>query len=173
MLRFALSLRFLMLFASLGTMLGALLMFWAGGAKLVKAVSLLLTTGQEDAIGTYLMSATDAFLFGLVLVVFSYAITFGFAFDLTKAQRQRLPEWMRIHGLAELKQTLIQIILVYLIVDFATDVSEPGMEPSWQTLVMPAAILLLAGAMRLMASPLTEADSETPAPAQDLARPEP
>ena len=61
---------------------------------------------------------------------------------------------MQIEGVTELKITLVQVILVYLIVDFATDISEPDTETTWQTLVMPIAILLIAGALRLMSRPL-------------------
>jgi hypothetical protein len=70
-------------------------------------------------------------------------------FDLAEPDRLRLPAWMRIQGIAELKHTLVQVI-VYLIVDFATDVSEPETRLSWDTLVLPTSILLLAGALALM-----------------------
>src|SRR5918993_618512 len=154
MLRVALSLRFLMLLASLGAMLGGLLMFWAAGTKLVRAFEVLFVGGQEDYIGASIMMATDALLFGIVLLIFAYAIAFGFVIQLSEANRQRLPAWMQIEGVTELKITLVQVILVYLIVDFATDISEPDTETTWQTLVMPIAILLIAGALRLMSRPL-------------------
>jgi hypothetical protein len=57
---------------------------------------------------------------------------------------------MRVQGIAELKHTLVQVIIVYLVVDFATDVSEPETRLSWDTLVLPSSILLLAGALALM-----------------------
>lgn len=162
MFRLALSLRYLMLFASLGSLLGALLMFWAGGVKLVRALEALLAGGQEDYIGTTIMRATDSLLFGIVLLVFAYSIAFGFVFDLSETDRQRLPGWMRIQGIHELKSTLVQVILVYLIVDFATDLGEPGTHLSWETLAqmlaMPLAILLLAGALRLMSGPVAPRD---------------
>jgi len=42
------------------------------------------------------MGATDAFLFGVVLIIFSSAITFGFALDLPEELSARLPTWMRV-----------------------------------------------------------------------------
>jgi len=96
------------------------------------------------------MAATDSFLFGVVLLIFAYSIAFGFVFDLAEPDRLRLPGWMRVQGIAELKHTLVQVIIVYLIVDFATDVSEPETRLSWDTLVLPSSILLLAGALALM-----------------------
>jgi hypothetical protein len=98
MLRLFLSLRFLMLFASAGAMLGALLMFWTGGAKLFHAYSVLFHVGQESVVGAHLMAATDSFLFGVVLLIFAYSIAFGFVFDLAEPDRLRLPGWMLIRG---------------------------------------------------------------------------
>src|SRR4051794_34721234 len=97
MFRFVLSLRFLMLFASLGAVAGALLMFWHGGAKLFNAIPLLIRGGDEaNATTASVMAATDAFLFGVVLMIFAYAITFGFVLDLRESTRNRLPQWMRV-----------------------------------------------------------------------------
>ena len=152
MFRFALSLRYLMLFASLGAIAGALVMFWRGGAKLFKAIPPLMGGDEANTTTASVMAATDAFLFGVVLMIFSYAITFGFVLDLAESTRNRLPQWMRSEGVAELKHTLVQVILVYLVVDFATDVAEPEWRESWEALVKPISILLLAGALRLMAN---------------------
>jgi uncharacterized membrane protein YqhA len=95
------------------------------------------------------MRATDALIFGVVLLVFSFAITFGFVFD-TLYGRESLPRWMRINSLRELKHTLVGVILVYLIVDFATDVAEEDAHLTWDTLVIPISIGLIAAALRLM-----------------------
>ena len=152
MLRFALALRFITLVAAIGVGLGAIMMFWLGAAKLAGGMSFVFQgdgTGAQAVIPA-VMEATDAFLFGLVLVVFAYGITFGFAFDLPSAVRVKLPPWMRVEGIGELKNILIEIILVYLIVDFATDVAEFETLVSWDMLVKPAAIFLIAGALRLV-----------------------
>ena len=152
MLRFVLSLRLVTLIAALGAALGAVLMFVEGCAKLAHAIGFVLLpsgTGGLSIISS-VMQATDAFLFGLVLVVFAYAITFGFAFDVPEAIRATLPVWMRVDGISELKITLMEVILVYLVVDFATDMVEVETQISWDMLVKPVAILLIAGALRLV-----------------------
>lgn len=153
MLRFVLSLRFVMLVASLGAAGGALVMLWEGCAKLAGAVGALVRPGSEaqSPIGL-VMGATDAFLFAIVLVIFAYAIAFGFVIDLPAGERERMPAWMRIASVGELKRTLVEVILVYLIVDFATDIAEGTQHLSWQTLVLPLSILLIAGAMRLLST---------------------
>jgi uncharacterized membrane protein YqhA len=151
MFRLALSLRFIMLLASLGATLGAMMMFWVGAEKLVRALKALVAGGDDDTTSV-VMAATDSFLFGIVLMIFTYAIMFGFVFQLPEEERRQLPAWMRIEGVGELKHTLVEVILVYLIVDFATDIAEPAMHHSWQMLAMPLSILLLAGALRLMSA---------------------
>ena len=149
MIHLVLSLRWITLVAALGAAIGAVLMFGVGGAKLAHAFGFGETGGLSVA--ALVMQATDAFLFGLVLVVFAYAIAFGFAFDLSEGARAKLPKWwMRIDGIAEIKITLIEVILVYLVVDFVTDVVEVETQVSWDMLVKPVAILLIAGALRLI-----------------------
>jgi uncharacterized membrane protein YqhA len=154
MLNVAFSLRYIMFVASLGAAMGALVMLWEGCVKLFGALRVFGATGDEGA-GTvigFVMGATDEFLFALVLLIFAYAIAFGFVIDLAPEDRERLPAWMRISSISELKHTLIEVILVYLVVDFATDTAEKSgpHHHEWGALVLPASILLIAGALRLV-----------------------
>ncbi len=96
------------------------------------------------------MGASDAFLFGVLLIIFAVAIAFGFVFELPEQLAARLPACMRMNGIGELKHTLVEVILIYLIVDFATDIAESEGHLSWRILVMPLSILLIAGLLRLM-----------------------
>ena len=148
MIHFVLSLRWITLVAAFGAAIGAVLMFGVGGAKLTHAFGFGETGGLSVA--ALVMQAADAFLFGLVLIVFAYAVAFGFAFDLPEEARAKLPKWMRVDGIAEIKITLIEVILVYLVVDFVTDVVEVETQVSWDMLVKPVAILSIAGALRLI-----------------------
>jgi uncharacterized membrane protein YqhA len=149
MLRAALSLRFVMLLGSAGALVGAGLMFWEGGGKLARA---LRSAATGDGATALVMGATDAFLFGVVLVIFAYAVAFGLVFELAPEDRARLPKWARIEGVAELKRTLVEVILVYLIVDFATDIAESEAHQRWDMLALPAAIVLIAAALWLMST---------------------
>jgi uncharacterized membrane protein YqhA len=149
MLRYVLSLRLIMLLGALGAMVGALLMFWLGGANIIGGMRSLLAGDDNKVVTGMIMSATDSFLFGVVLVVFAYAIAFGFAIDLEPQTRERLPQWMRVDSVSGLKHTLVEMILVYLVVDFATDWAQ-GNDLSWTTLLKPASILLIAAASRLL-----------------------
>src|SRR3712207_2495202 len=137
MVQIILSMRFLMLIASLGAFVGAVLMFALGSLKLFHAATLLVG-GLWDprTTTTDVMSATDAFLFGIVLIVF--ASTIALSFVARSAPSHRLPRWMQVHSLRELKQTLIEVILVYLVVDAATDLASAE-DIVWSLLVKPAA----------------------------------
>ena len=152
MLHFVLSLRWVTLFAALGAAIGSVLMFIEGGTKLARALGIAFLSTETEGLSVVasVMQATDAFLFGLVLIVFAYAITFGFAIDLPQTARAKLPQWMRVDGISELKITLIEVTLVYLVVDFATDMVEVETHVTWDMLMKPVAILLIAGALRLV-----------------------
>ena len=151
MLHFILSLRWVTLVAALGAALGAILMFFEGCLKLAHALEMVVQPSADDAtlVIATVMQATDAFLFGLVLIVFTYAITFGFAFRVPSSVRTKAPLWMRVEGLSEIKITLIEVVLVYLVVDFVTDVVEVE-RFAWEMVAKPTAIVLIAGALRLL-----------------------
>jgi hypothetical protein len=149
---FTRSLRYMMVGASVGAALGALLMFWLGTSKLLHAVrsGAVADPLATATMTTSVMGATDAFLFGVVLITFAYAIMFGFVIEEPAGASSSTSTWTWVQGVGELKHTLIEVILVYLVVDFATDLVEDEAPLSWQTLVIPLAILLIACALRLL-----------------------
>ncbi|MDH4981622.1 YqhA family protein [Hyphomicrobium sp. D-2] len=148
LLRYLVSLRFVLLIAAIGTAVGAIIMFLQASLQMIGAAIDLLKGEEPKIVTAMVMGATDTYLFGIVLVIFSYAIAFGFVFY-SGAERLKLPSWMRPTGMDELKMTLISVIIVYLVVDFATDWAEKGSAMGWETLVKPISILLLAASLRL------------------------
>ncbi|WP_048709074.1 YqhA family protein [Microvirga massiliensis] len=169
MLRIALSLRLVMLFASFGAALGAVLMFWKGGVKLATALGeVLLAEADTASITPAVMAATDAFLFGVVLIIFAYAITFGFVFDLPETVRARMPAWMQVRTINELKHTLVEAILVYLVVDFATDMASGMDHLNLNALTMPLSVLVIAAALRLLGRSRSTEDTEASRTDQDV-----
>jgi uncharacterized membrane protein YqhA len=151
LLRVAVALRLLMLAAAAGAVVGAVLMFWEAGVKLAGAVRALVVDHGSANVVASVLRATDGFLFGVVLLVFAGAIGFGFALHLSDESRARLPGWMRVSSIGEIKHGLIELVLVFLVVDFATDVAEAEEHRSWDSLVLPFAILLIALASRCLA----------------------
>lgn len=166
-LRFAKSLRFVMLFGAVGAAFGSVLMFWKGGAKMVSGFKYLMAGDESKTVIASIMGGTDAFLFGIVLVIFTYAIVFGFVFDLSAKERSSLPPWMRARGITDLKETLVSVVLVYLVVDFATDWPESDPLMIWQIVGKALAIFLLAAAFRLLPMTSSEKDTEKETPAHE------
>ena len=150
MINILLKLRFVMALASIGVIAAAGLMFWEGLLTLWHAFT-YLKTGSDLAIIAAVMRATDKLLFAIVLVIFGCAIALGFLVDLSPKRRAALPAWMIINSVAELKNLFIQMIILYLVVHFATLVAETDEMLEWNALVLPISILLLAGAMKLIA----------------------
>jgi uncharacterized membrane protein YqhA len=155
MVGYLLPLRFLLLLASLSALVGAAIMFWLAAMKLHHGADILWRSGSGAGgeITAVVLGATDAFLFGVVLIIFAFAITFGFVLQLDDRMSARLPGWMHVHGIKELKHTLVEVIIVYLVVDFATDVAAGEGPLAWQILVKPISIVLIALALRLMETP--------------------
>ena len=155
MLRYILPVRFLLLFAAIGALAGALMMFVYGGAKLFDAALALAGAAPRRSgdVMAAVMGATDALLFGIVLVVFSCAIAFGLVFESTESRPAVAPRWMRVQSVSELKQTLIEVIIVYLVVDFATDLTLSQGAHSWDALVKPVGVILIAASLRLIGHP--------------------
>jgi len=156
------SLRALMLIASLGAILGAVLMFGLGGYHLLHAFETLFGTGPEKISETaakagkgqvvvYVLEAVDAFLFALVLMIFAYGIALGFVFHhVSERYRDILPSWMLVEGVGQLKRTLAEVVIVVLIVIFARFVIESGGNLRWEMLVLPASVLMLSLSLKLL-----------------------
>jgi uncharacterized membrane protein YqhA len=153
MARTLLGFRYVVLVAALGAVLGAMLMFWQGGSELVAAAQLTAVPDKSKGIAAHVMHATDSILFGVVLIVFTYAIAFGFAVELPPESRETLPAWMRVQDVGHLKLALIEVILVYMIVDVATDWAREDAHLDWLALIKPVAIFLIACASRLLSRP--------------------
>ena len=151
MLTVLLSLRYIMALASVGVVAAAFLMFWEGLARIWQAF-IYVRTHPDQVIITAVLQGVDKLLFGIVLVIFGCAITVGFVIDRSSSLRKELPSWMMIEGVAELKNLFFQMIILYLVVHFVTLVAETTELPDWNALVLPIAIVLLAAAMKIIAT---------------------
>ena len=149
-LTFLLGLRAIMPIGSAGAMAGALLMFLQGSSFLYHAWHDFFS-GQQVVVPV--LEAVDAFLFGIVLVIFAYDIPIGFVFSLPEGYGQRLPNWMKVEGVGQLKATLAEVVIVVLVVIFARVVVgtvELSRQFEWPMLVLPASIFLIATALRMI-----------------------
>jgi len=189
LLRIAFAFRAVMLIGSVGAMVGAFLMFWQGVLHLAEAWRQLIGGGDaEDAVEAAshgaapaadaghglvqvtvpVLEAIDSFLFGVVLVIFCYSIAVGFVFRLPDRLAAIVPTWMKVDGVGQLKQILAEVVIVVLIVIFARVVVEAAGRFTWDLLVLPVSIILLAGAIWLL-----ELGSHEAAAKHDAAEPSP
>ena len=152
LLTFFLSLRAIMLIGSAGAIVGSLLMFLQGGFYLHEAWHTIMAGGgaAERQVTVPVLEAVDAFLFGIVLVIFAYGIAIGFVFTLPEGYGKRLPSWMKVGGVGQLKATLAEVVIVVLIVIFARIVVEANGHLQWSMLVLPASILMISVALRMI-----------------------
>ena len=152
MLNFFLGLRAIMLIGSAGAIVSSLLMFLQGGFFLHEAWHTILAEGNaaQKQVTVPVLEAVDAFMFGIVLVIFAYGIAIGFVFTLPEGYGKRLPNWMKVNGVGQLKATLAEVVIVVLIVIFARIIVEANRHLEWSMLVLPASILLIATAVRMI-----------------------
>jgi uncharacterized membrane protein YqhA len=152
LLTFFLSLRAIILIGSAGALGGSLLMFLQGGVFLHEAWQTILAEGDavQKQVTVPVLEAVDSFLFGIVLEIFAYGIAIGFVFTLPEGYGQRLPIWMKVGGVGQLKATLAEVVIVVLIVIFARIVVEANGHLQWSMLVLPASILMISVALRMI-----------------------
>ena len=152
MLSFLLGLRAIMLIGSLGALVGSLLMFLQGSIYLYEAWHTLFEPGDIGGkqLTVPVLEAVDSFLFGIVLVIFAYGVAIGFVFTLPEGHGRRLPQWMKVAGVGQLKETLSEVVIVVLIVIFARTVVEAEGDFNISMLVLPVSVLMIAGALRLI-----------------------
>ena len=156
-----LSLRYISLIAVVSLFVGAFLMFIIGAVRTLNAILYLFFEAGSMSIPEHLsrgalvsvamVQAVDAFLFALVLLIFSFGIYNLFINRPDETSRQALPGWLRINSISELKTTLIQVIIVILAVNVLEHVILVGSEAlKWETLIIPISIVCLAVALLMM-----------------------
>ena len=166
MLSFLLSLRYVMGLASIGVIAASFLMFWEGLLAIGNAF-VQVRANPDQAIIAAVLQGVDKLLFAIVLVIFGCAITVGFVVSPNAPWKAQLPRWMVIEDVAELKNLFFQMIILYLVVHFVTLVAEMEDMPDWNALVLPVSILLLAAAMKIIATASTHGTSEHIEPTDD------
>ena len=94
--------------------------------------------------GVHIAESVDALLFSLVLLVLSLGTASLFLTTTDTEDTRKLPEWMRVKSLTELKLLLWEAILATLVVAAASGIIAALPHLEWKLLVLPAAILLLS-----------------------------
>ena len=99
--------------------------------------------------GIPIAESVDAALFALVLIVLALGTV---SLYLTgDASDPRIPAWMRVRNLSELKTLLWEAILLVLVMAALTSIMANTDHLGWDLLVLPAAVLVLAAGLFLKA----------------------
>lgn len=114
-------LRYLLLIPVLVSFIGSFVMFFIGTYNTYNAISAIVFQGNfgEKAVILPIIKALDAFLIGIILVIFSFGIYDFFISVLEPADHAGVrPDWFKFESTGELKNKLIEVVLVILSIKF-------------------------------------------------------
>ena len=152
------SFRYMSFVAVVTSVFGAALMFMLAVLKTVKAYASFLSepadllSNQSEVFNksvALLVQSIDAFMIGMVFMMFAYGVTTLFI------KKIELPEsdvfnWVRITSIKHLKVILGEMIVIVLFVKFLEVILLNASDLTFEMLVLPVGIVLLAAALKLM-----------------------
>ena len=94
--------------------------------------------------GLYILKGLDAFMLAIIFIIFGLGIARLFLFN--NASEDQIPSWLRFHEMKGLKVLLWETILVTLVI-YCLQILLTHKELSFELLILPGAILLLAVAL--------------------------
>ncbi len=140
------NMRYIIIIPVIITFIGAFIMFIIGALEAWNSITLFFTNDYEHS-QLSLILGIDAFLLGLVLLIFSYGIYDLFISKIDIVDRPSVrPNWMRFKDIGELKIILAQVILIILTINFFELVFIHMNDPeSFQDyMIIPVGIVLIA-----------------------------
>ena len=164
--------RFMTMIAVLGSLAGSLLMFCLGMVNIFNAFRFtffgpgdmeveegedIATLGESLAIIS-VIEGLDRFLIAIVLLYFSYGVYSLFIHPEEREETLKLPAWLRVKQIGQLKQVVAEVIIVVLFVLFLRVAlrifQDPNLTLSWLQMgtiaLLPFCTLLLGLALRLV-----------------------
>ena len=142
-------LRYFLLIPVVVSFIGSMVMFTVGSYNTYKAVYALVIEQSFGGTPVILpiIKALDAFLIGIILVIFSFGIYDFFVSKLEPADHAGLrPDWFKFESTGELKTKLIEVVLVILAIKFFEQVigsTEQFSDPVL-SLIIPVGAAILA-----------------------------
>lgn len=154
------SFRYVSWIAIVCSLIGSLLMFFVGALKTYKAIEIivfgriphksLILLKKADVTASYLIKSLDAFLIALVLLIFAYGVYGLFISKHSGGDKSGTLKWINIPSLAHLKNTLAEVIIIILFVKFLEVALLNLKNLTWELLVLPGSILLLALSLKFL-----------------------
>lgn len=142
-------LRYLLMVPVLVSFIGSIAMFTVGSYNTYNAIYAIGFEGDfgQKAVILPIIKALDAFLIGIILVIFSFGIYDFFVSVLEPADHAGVrPDWFKFESTGELKNKLIEVVLVILAIKFFEQIignSDQFDEPVLY-LVIPTGAAILA-----------------------------
>jgi uncharacterized membrane protein YqhA len=159
MMRAIFDIRYVSFAAVLATLLGAVLMFLVGLSNTFDAFPVFfrfeaaqLADGPNLEATVKVLTALDKFLFGLVLLYRAYSVVFLFIRRDASGSDVRIPEWLQVQDLGQMKKTMLEVIVVLLAVLFLIVGLENQYKSTlnWNLVLIPGGILAISGAIKLI-----------------------
>ena len=145
--------RYLALIAVIFSLLGSVALFLIGGYEVVHSMLDFVKTHAAKDFEIGLINALDIFLFALIMMIFSMGVYDLFISKLEPAHMEGArPEWIIFKNIDELKSSLAKVVVIILVITFFELVitMAPGFKNSYELLVIPAGIVLIAWGMKLL-----------------------
>jgi len=140
------NMRYIIIIPVFITFLGAFIMFIIGALEAWSSIERFIS-GDYERSQLSLILGIDAFLLGLVLLIFSYGIYDLFLSKIDIHDRPSVrPNWMRFRDIGDLKIILAEVILIILTINFFELVFIEMRKPeSFQDfMIIPVGIVLIA-----------------------------
>ena len=155
MLRFFFGVRYLNVIAVVSMLVGMALMLVIGAYHVYEALHAMVAPEHPEVNESmvYIVESLDSFIIAFILLYFAYSVYFLFLApeeDPASPRKIPMPEWLRVQSLGEMKKTLLEVIVVALSLFWLRIVMIQTNEFQFTDLVLPASILAIAGAVRIM-----------------------
>ncbi len=140
------SLKYVIMIPVFISFFGSIIMFIIGGIEAYNSALELFDGGLKES-QIHMVLSVDAFLLGIVLVIFSYGIYDLFISNIDPADRPNVrPNWMKFKDIGELKITLAEVILIILTINFFELVLERmgSFGDPWQLMIIPIGLFFIA-----------------------------
>jgi|26BtaG_2_1085354.scaffolds.fasta_scaffold00001_389 uncharacterized membrane protein YqhA len=144
-------LRITILIICVFTFLNALVFVGMAVHRSIHAYVLVFSGRIDERPGIDLAEALDGFLLAMVFIIFAIGIGKLFVPE-SKLLKNIQLSWLNPKSFSDLKAILWEAVLTTLVVLFGTAIFHELDNLSWNLLVIPAAILLIAIALRMMKS---------------------
>lgn len=148
------ALRYVAFIAVISLFLSSVLMFINGASKTFEAFRTYFVglsaeasfgeLNQTEASVIFVVESVDAFLFGLVLMIFSFGVYILFIRNDKNNEELDYIPWLKVKNVEELKKMLAYVIVVILFVQFLKELLINLEQLSWVQLVIPISVLLLS-----------------------------